>query len=165
MKLIIFIQFLVFIGCGTNVNHTELNYNCVILESTMESDKPIPFLIFRDTFMYVKKNTDQAIINGLKFDGDTIYVQENRDKFIFILNKEIINQIGEIVNGFSDTFTLEKTHPIFAISLISNKQKVVRFVNTQNQLKNLFDNLEIILRKTNLSEAIERVNSIRGQIW
>ena len=144
---------------------TNYDYDCVILESTMESNKPIPILIFCDSLINVKEYTDQKNINDLKFDDDSVYIQGYTDKFIFTINKEIINRIGETSNRFSDTFTLAKSHFIYAISLISNKRKITRYVNTQEQLKNLFDNLDNILKTYNLSYAIDKINSVRRQIW
>lgn len=160
MKLILLIFLLFATRCVDN-NNKPYNYDCVILESTAENNKPIPILIFRDTLIHINNYIGRNTTNALIFEKSTIYLKEYLDKFIFTIQKKIVNEIGECSNKYSDSSYLVNSHPLYSVRLISHEHESIKYVNTEKQLKNLFDGLESILKANNLLDAFAEVDRLR----
>ena len=135
--LLSFVFFIV--GCSPKA----YNQNCVILESTKENDKPIPVLVF---------SINSATSKQFMF------------AYSFILDKKIVNDIGDCASRFSQTTSSLKPRPLYIITLLSAKGKQVKYVNSKEELKELFDCLSSLLDRNNLYNVSSQVEMVRKRV-
>ena len=142
MKLL-FVFVLLINSCNLKLSQKEFKLNALIFESLAESNKPIPVLIFRDS---------SAVI-GHYMDVDS-----------FIMDKSIINDIGDSVNNYCDSISLGKPRPLYVVTYINNDQHKIKYVNTDLQLRSVFDCLEAILQRKKFDNAYYHVHLLRRRL-
>ena len=149
MKLLVLFSLLI-AGCGGSTKNPiidspgnkDCTENYIILENLADQNKPIPVLAFHDSSTTIKEFP---------------YARD------FALNRQMLCGISEGVRMYSDTSWV-KPHALYKISLIDSIGAHVKFVNTDKQLKNLFDYLEEMLKEQNLYEPYKAVYDIRRRL-
>ena len=139
MKSLYILMFILLVtGCNSRVD----TYNCVIFETFIDQDKPVPVLVFyTDSFS----------------SKDLLYYK------CFSLPKKITNQIGIYAKENSVISNLT-TFPSYRITLFSDNKKNVRYIKNKEQLNQFLGSIENLLQQNKFYTVFLEVYRVKEML-